>query len=117
MVRDRPGPEADRLIVARLAGTATRYARWGAMTEAGRAAGAAELQEIAGGRGDLLAELAGISLGTAESKGPEYQAKAEAIAVLRIAAGAHVDQVPQWVDEGRRRTQAARMPPFSYRHL
>jgi hypothetical protein len=61
----------------------------------------------------LLAEVAGISLGTAESKGPDYQAKAEAMAVLCIAAGADVGQVPQRAAEGRRRAQAAQMPPFS----
>ena len=83
------------------------------MTEADRAAGVAELQEIAGDRGDLLAEVAGISLGTAESKGPEYQAKAEAMAVLCIAAGADAGQVPRWAEEGRRRAEAARMPAFS----
>jgi hypothetical protein len=45
------------------------------------AAGAAELREIAGGRADLLAETAGLALGTAEGKGPEYAARAQARAV------------------------------------
>ena len=33
------------------------------------------MKEVAGDRGDLLAEVAGLMLGTAESKGPEYQAR------------------------------------------
>src|ERR1700722_12221733 len=37
-----------------------------------KAAGAAELKEVAAGRADLLAEVAGLAFGTAEGKGPEY---------------------------------------------
>jgi hypothetical protein len=68
--RNRPGPDADRLLVARLSGIARRDARWGAMNKAQGAAGVEELREVAGGRRDLLAEVAGIMLGTAEGKGP-----------------------------------------------
>jgi hypothetical protein len=70
---DRSGPDADRLLVARLSGIAQRRARWGVMDEAQKAAGAAELREIAGNRPDLLAEVAGISLGTAEGRSPSTQ--------------------------------------------
>ena len=60
----------DRILVARLSGAAGRLSRWGALDDAQADAGAAELRELAGGRGDLLAEVAGLSLGSAESKGP-----------------------------------------------
>jgi hypothetical protein len=63
--KDRPGPAADRLLVARLSGIARRHARWDAMDEAQKAEGAAALREVAGDRPDLLAEVAGVSLGTA----------------------------------------------------
>jgi hypothetical protein len=76
MARDRLGSDSDRLTVARLSGVAQRHARWGDLTETGKAAGVAELREVAGGRGDLLAEVAGISLGTARSRGAEYEAGA-----------------------------------------
>jgi hypothetical protein len=110
---ERPSVGRDRLIVASLDGIARRHARWGAVTEAGLAAGAAELQEVAGNRPDLLAEVAGISLGAASGKGPEYAARAQAIAALCRRAGADEDLIPQWIEEGRRRVEARRMPPFS----
>jgi hypothetical protein len=53
--RDRPGPDANRLIIAKMSGIAQRNAHWGALTEADRTAGAAELRGVAGDRQDLLA--------------------------------------------------------------
>ena len=51
------------------------------------AAAVIELREVAGGRGDLLAEVTGISLGTSEVRGDEYRAEAQVIAELcRVAA-------------------------------
>jgi hypothetical protein len=76
-------------------------------------AGAAELRELAAGRADLLAEAAGLALGTAALKRPEYIAQARAIAELCRLAGADESLIPQWVAEGRRRAEAARLPPFS----
>jgi hypothetical protein len=73
--RNRPGPDADRLLVARLSGITQRHARWGAMDEAQKAEGAAALREVAGDRPDLLAEVAGIMLGTVDDKGPEHEAR------------------------------------------
>jgi hypothetical protein len=75
MAHDRPGPDADRLLAARLDGIAKRHARWGGLTEDEKAAGAAELREIAGQRAGLLAETAGLATGTAEGKGPKYAAR------------------------------------------
>jgi hypothetical protein len=113
MAKDRPGPARDRLLVARLSSVAQRHARWGALTEAETPAAVAELREIAGGRADLLAEVAGVALGTAESKGDEYRARAEAVAGLCRLAGADQDAIPRWTEEGRRRVEAVRHPPFS----
>jgi hypothetical protein len=101
MVDNRP--QADRILVVRLSGAAGRLSRWGALDDAQADAAAAELREMAGGRADLLAEVAGIRLGTAESKSPEYVAQAEAIARLCRAAGADLEAISEWIEEGRRR--------------
>ena len=71
----------------------------------------AELREVAADRPDLLAEEAGILLGFHHGGPDEPRARAEA--QLLIAAGADESLIPQWIEEGRRRAQAARMPPFS----
>jgi hypothetical protein len=99
--------------VAVLTGAAQRHARWGDLTAAQKAAGAAELREIAGDRPDLLAEVAGIALGASESKGPEYEARAEAVSALCRLAGADETAIPRWAEEGRRRAENAALPPFS----
>ena len=113
MSYDRSGPDADRLIVARLTGAAQRHARWGALDEAHKATGVAELREVAGNRADLLAEVVGISLGTAETKGKEYRTQAQAVAELCRLAGADDSLIPKWIEEGRRRAEAGNRPPFS----
>ena len=113
MARDRQVSDRDGLLAARLAGIARRHARWGQLNQAQKTAGAAELREVAGGRCDLLAEEAGITLGTSRGKGPEYRAQAEAITELCRLAGADESLIPEWIEEGRRRAEAARLPPFS----
>lgn len=113
MAQDHRAPDRDRLLAARLDGVALRHARWGGLTEDEKAAGAAELGKVAGDRADLLAEVAGLSLGTAEGKGREYTARAQAIAELCRLAGADKDQIPQWIEGGRRRVAIRRKPPFS----
>jgi hypothetical protein len=112
MSRDRPGPAADRLLVARLDGIAQRHARWGALTEDEKPAGAAELRQVAGDRPDLLAEVAGLAIGTAEIKGREYQARGHAVTELCRLAGADEQAIPAWIEEGKRRV-GARRPPHS----
>jgi hypothetical protein len=111
MAHDRPGPDRDRLLTARLMGISQRHACWGGLTADEKAAGAAELREIAGDCGDLLAETAGLALGTAESRGREYQARGQA--ELCLLAGADENLIAQWAEEGRRRAEAAQRPPFS----
>ena len=71
MARDHHRTGSGRLLSARLSGIAQRHARWGGLTAAEKATAAAELKEVAGDRGDLLAEVAGLALGSAENKDPE----------------------------------------------
>ena len=111
MAQGRPGPGGDRLLVARLTGVAQRHARWREPTEAETVAAVADLQAIADGRADLLAEVAGILLGASEDELDEPRARAAA--QLLVAAGANEALIPQWMEEGRRRAGAARLPPFS----
>jgi hypothetical protein len=59
-------PQADRILVAQLTGTAKHHARWRELTEAEQAVAVAELRELAAGRADLLAEVAGTLEGFAE---------------------------------------------------
>ena len=99
--------------MAQLTGTARRHARWGALTQAEQASGVAELREIAGHRADLLAEVAGLALGTAESKGPEYLAQGHAAAELCRLAGADESLIPQWI----RREGAGPQPRGSRRSV
>jgi hypothetical protein len=83
------------------------------MTEAEETAGGDELREVAGGRADLLAQEAGLALGTSEDRGTEYRARGQAVAKLCRMAGASEELVPQWIAEGKRRAEAGRKPPFS----
>jgi hypothetical protein len=106
----RSEAERDRLAVARLTVTARRLAAqlghrarlWPTPDET--ACWAAELQQIAPGRADLLAEAAGVMLGAAE--GTIDEPRACAAAELCRAAGADPALIPQWTEEGRRRAQA-----------
>ncbi len=52
-------PQADRLRVAELYGEARHHAKWRDLTAAEEGAAVAGLRELAGGRADLLAEVAG----------------------------------------------------------
>jgi hypothetical protein len=113
VARDHYQADSSRLLSAHLSGIALRHARWGGLTEAEKASGAAQLREVAGDRGDLLAEVAGLALGSANSRGPEYEARGQAVAELCLMAGADEALIPQWIQEGRRRAEAAKLPPFS----
>ena len=120
MARDRHVPDSARLIVASLSGAAERHVNWHEPTERETAAAVAEFADIIGGRDDgpaLLAEVAGLALGTAEGKGREYQAKARAVAGLCRQAGADQKLIPAWTEEGRRRTTAMRPPSGAPRRI
>ena len=101
--------------MAQLTGEARRHARRRPLTEAEETAAVAGLRALAGGRGDLLAEVAGIFEGTSE--GDLDEPLARCAARLCRLAGADGSLIPQWVDEGRRRAAAARMPPHGGGHL
>ncbi len=104
-------PQADRLLIAELTGEAGHRARWRELTEYEEAAAVAALRELASGRADLLAEVAGVLEGTSEGKLNE-PLKRQA-AMLCRNAGADPEAIPGWIEEGRRRAAAARQPPFS----
>jgi len=109
MIDDRP--RADRLLVAQLTGEARHHARWRELTAAEEAAAVTALRELAGGRADLLAEVAGIMEGASE--GEPHEPIARQAAALCRKAGADPEAIPAWIEEGRCRRAAARMPPPS----
>ena len=104
-------PLADRLLVAEIYGEARRGAQWRDLSSDEEAAAVASLRELAGGRADLLAEVAGILEGAREGEPDEPLAR-EAAGLCR-KAGADLEAIPAWIAEGRRRRAAARQPPFS----
>jgi hypothetical protein len=104
-------PAADRILIAQLMGEAWRHAKWRELTGDEETAAVAELREVAGGRADLLAEVAGVLEGASE--GELDEALARQAAGLCRAAGADPGAIPAWVAEGRRRRAAADMPPAS----
>jgi hypothetical protein len=61
-------PEADRLLVAEIYGEARRRARWRELSGDEEAVAVAGLRKLAGGRADLLAEVAGLLEGTSEGE-------------------------------------------------
>jgi hypothetical protein len=109
MVDDRS--QADRILVAQLTGEARYRAKWRELTGDEEAAATAALRELADGRADLLAEVAGLFEGTSEGEPDEPLARCAA--ALCRAAGADLEAVPAWIEEGRRRRSAASRPPFS----
>jgi Glycosyl hydrolases family 16 len=104
--QDRPRPDADRMIVARSTGAAQRNARWHELTEAETA----ELEEIAAGLTDLLAEVTEILTGFHQGDLEEPEAKA-ATELCRLT-GADETLIPQRLEGERRQAAIARrMPP------
>jgi hypothetical protein len=104
-------PQADRILVAQLTGEARFRARWRELTADEERAAVTALAELAGGRADLLAEVAGLLEGASEGELDEPLARQAA--VLCWLAGADAEAVPAWIEEGRRRRDAASLPPFS----
>jgi hypothetical protein len=107
--QDRFVPAADRLLVAQLTGTARHRARWRDLTADEQAAAVRELRDLAAGRADLLAQVAGIFEGASAGRPDEPLAR-QAAALCRLA-GADDTLIAHWAAEGRRRAQAARQPP------
>jgi hypothetical protein len=104
-------PQADRILIAQLHGTAQRHARWRELTEDEAAAASGELRELAAGRADLLAEVAGVMEGFGEGQLDEPLAR-QAAGLCR-AAGADEAAIPAWIEVGRERRANASRPPFS----
>jgi hypothetical protein len=109
--QDRPGADADRILVAQLTGEARHRARWRPLTGDEEAAALAELRSLAAGRADLLAQVAGIFEGASEGEPDEPLARSAAR--LCRMAGADAAAIPAWIEEGRRRSANAQRPPFS----
>jgi hypothetical protein len=109
MIDDRP--QADRLLLARLAGEARHHARWRELTDDEEAAAVTALRELANGRVDLLAEVAGVMEGFAEGAldGPFTR---QAAGLCRLA-GADPAEIPRWIAEGHQRREATRRTPPS----
>ena len=103
--------DADRILVAQIDGTALHHARWRELTEAEYAAAVAALRELAAGRADLLAEVAGLLEGFGEGQLDE-PLKRQAARLCRDA-GADAAAIAAWVEEGRRRRAEAGRVPFS----
>jgi hypothetical protein len=108
-VSEQAARERDQLTVARLTGAAWRHASGWEPSAAQSAAAVRELREIAGGRGDLLAEVAGLLIGYYRRTAEEL--KARAAAYYCIAAGAGLDLIPRWIETGCARAAAARLIP------
>jgi hypothetical protein len=96
----------DRILYARIAGAASRHARHRSLSEAERQAAVAELAATALGRTDLLAQCAGLNIGSHE--GDLDEAHYLRAAQLCIDAGADNEQIPSWVLEGKRRADIGR---------
>jgi HEAT repeat protein len=103
--------EAERILAARITGTAARYARGRPLTEAEEAEALASLTELAAGRTDLLAQVAGLAIGFSE--GSPHEPRQRQAARLLIKAGADQELIPGWIQEGRRRAESARGIPYS----
>jgi hypothetical protein len=101
----RRKPDPDGIIRAQLAGTVGRYVSRRPLDVE---AAVAELREIANGRGDLLAERAGITLGFyARENRDEWRRKALEAALL-IAAGADLTRLIEWIAVGQERAERIR---------
>lgn len=101
-------PESDRVLVGEIRGEARRQGSRRELTADGRTAAVAGLRELAAGRADLLAEVAGTLLGASEG-GLDEPLMRQAAELCR-AAGADEALIPGWVEaERRRRADAARV--------
>jgi hypothetical protein len=105
MAVKRAKPDPDGIITARLAGTAGRHASRDPLDVD---AAVAELREIAAGRGDLLAERAGVTLGFYARENRDEWSRRALQAALLIAAGADLTRLPEWIEEGQQRAERIR---------
>lgn len=112
-------PEAapnPRTVIAWIFGTVRNHVHLNAAEDSPRATALAAVAELVRGRPDgpaLLAEVAGIMIGTAEFD--LGRAQAQRAADLLKAAGADQDAIPRWIREGERRAARASQRPFGAR--
>ncbi len=106
-----PDTAADRILAARITGTAKRYAQGRPLTETEEAEALASITEVAAGRTDLLAQAAGLAIGFCQGTRNEPQHRQAAD--LMIKAGADQLMIAGWIKEGRRRAEAARGIPYT----
>jgi hypothetical protein len=105
MAVKRAKPDPDGITTAQLAGTVGRFV---SRTPLDVEAAVTELREIANGRGDLLAERAGVTLGFyARENRDEWSRKALQAALL-IAAGADLTRLTEWIAVGQERAERIR---------
>jgi hypothetical protein len=102
---------AERVLAARITGTAMRYARGRPLAETEEAEALASITEVAAGRTDLLAQAAGLAIGFYQGtlNEPQHRQAAD----LLIKAGADQELIAGWVEEGRRRAEATRGIPYT----
>jgi hypothetical protein len=106
MALTRRKPDPDGITTARLAGTAGRHASRKPLDVE---AAVAELREIANGRGDLLAERAGLIFAFHDRDERDGLWPRRALeAALCIAAGADLAVLTEWIAEGQRRAARIR---------
>jgi hypothetical protein len=102
---------ADRILVAEISGTARRHARWRSLTEAEESQAVTELADLAQGRADLLAQVAGLQIGCYE--GDIDEPRRRQAADLLLKAGADQTLIPAWIEVGRERVRNARHIPYT----
>jgi hypothetical protein len=96
----------DGIIRAGIAGTASRHASRDPLDVEGALA---ELREVAGDRGDLLAERAGIIFGFRDEDERDGRWPSRALqAALCIAAGADLTRLTEWIAIGEERARLVR---------
>jgi hypothetical protein len=101
--------ERDQLTVMKLTSAAWWHAPRHQPTPEELSAAVAELREIAGPRGDLLAEAAGLLTGF--YRGTLEEGRARTATRYCRAAGADQGLIPRWIAEGERRASCARQQP------
>ena len=104
-ITPRRRPDPDGITRAGIAGTAGRYVSRKPLDVD---AAVAELREIANGRGDLLAERAGLTLGFYARDNRDEWARKAVVAALLIAAGADLTRLTEWIEEGQERAERIR---------
>lgn len=106
----RPQPTPDGIITAQLHGAASRRARWSEPTGQDREDALAELRDIADGRTDLLAQVAGTILGWHPPSDMDHEHFVIAAGLLLEAGGAEHPDVKDAArtDAEERRKRPAR---------